>query len=123
MKEKIADKIRLFRLAKNYSQQNMADELGITVAAYSNIERGVTDITVTRLFQIAEILEMSALRFLRDEGPYVITEDEKLYNPMDRPSGEIVQVIRQLQQQLYDLQKEVDALRPEIKKPRRKKQA
>ncbi|MGQ3012494.1 MAG: helix-turn-helix domain-containing protein [Flavobacteriales bacterium] len=123
MKEKIADKIRLFRLAKNYSQQNMADELGITVAAYSNIERGVTDITVTRLFQIAEILEMSALRFLRDEGPYVITEDEKLYTPMDRPSGEIVQVIRQLQQQLYDLQKEVDALRPEIKKPRRKKQA
>ncbi|MBL0911430.1 MAG: helix-turn-helix transcriptional regulator [Bacteroidia bacterium] len=123
MKEKIADKIRLFRLSKNYSQQNMADELGITVAAYSNIERGVTDITVTRLFQIAEILEMSALRFLRDEGPYVITEDEKLYNPIDRSSGEIVQVIRQLQQQLYDLQKEVDALRPEIKKPRRKKQA
>jgi len=123
MKEKIADRIRIFRLSKNYSQQNMADELGITVAAYSNIERGVTDITVTRLFQIAEILEISALRFLRDEGPYIMTDDEKLYNPVDRPSGEIVQVIRQLQQQLYDLQKEVDALRPEIKKPRRKKQA
>jgi len=123
MKEKVAEKIRIFRLAKNYSQQNMADELGITVAAYSNIERGVTDITVTRLYQIAEILEISALRFLKEEGPYFMTaEEERHYIPAaERVSGEIIQAIRQLQQQVYELQKEVDSMRPEVRKPRRKK--
>lgn len=123
MKEKVAERIRIFRLAKNYSQQNMADELGITVAAYSNIERGVTDITVTRLYQIAEILEISALRFLKEDGPYFMTaEEERHYTPAtERLSGEIIQAIRQLQQQVYELQKEVDSMRPEVRKPRRKK--
>jgi transcriptional regulator with XRE-family HTH domain len=51
MKEKVAERIRLARLSKNLSQQNMADELNITVAAYSNIERGITDISITRLYQ------------------------------------------------------------------------
>jgi transcriptional regulator with XRE-family HTH domain len=40
------------------SQQNIADELNLTVASYSNIERGVTDITITRLFEIAKILDV-----------------------------------------------------------------
>lgn len=35
----VAEKIRLERLKQNLSQQNMADELGITAAAYSNLER------------------------------------------------------------------------------------
>ena len=60
MKEKLAERIRMTRLMKGLSQQNMADELGITVASYSNIERGVTDITVTRLFAISKILDVTA---------------------------------------------------------------
>ena len=52
MKEEVAERIRLTRLAKNFSQQNVADEIGLTVAAYSNIERGITDISITRLFQL-----------------------------------------------------------------------
>jgi transcriptional regulator with XRE-family HTH domain len=33
----------------------MADELGITIAAYSNLERGVTEISISRLNIIATI--------------------------------------------------------------------
>jgi transcriptional regulator with XRE-family HTH domain len=61
VKEKLAERIRLSRLSKGLSQQNVADELGITVAAYSNIERGITDISVSRVFQIAAILEVNAM--------------------------------------------------------------
>ena len=57
MKNTVAEKIRLERLKQNLSQQNMADELGITAAAYSNLERGVSDITVTRLFEVSRILK------------------------------------------------------------------
>ncbi len=48
-------KIREFE--KSYTQKYMADSLGLTTKAYSNIENGVTDITFKRLNEIAEILE------------------------------------------------------------------
>jgi transcriptional regulator with XRE-family HTH domain len=59
VKSTVAEKIRLERLRLNLSQQNMADELGITVAAYSNLERGVSEISVNRLTIIAGILKRS----------------------------------------------------------------
>lgn len=40
--------------------------MNLTIAAYSNIERGVTEITVVRLYQIAEILQTTAESFLSD---------------------------------------------------------
>ena len=58
MKKKVGERIRIARVTKGLSQQNIADELGLTVASYSNIERGVTDITITRLFEIATILNV-----------------------------------------------------------------
>jgi len=67
MKEKIAERIRIARVSKNLSQQNMADELGLTVAAYSNIERGVTDISVSRLTQISGLLGIHPRDFFKDE--------------------------------------------------------
>jgi transcriptional regulator with XRE-family HTH domain len=57
MKEEIAYRIRMARLYKGLSQENVAVELGLTTAAYSNIERGITDISVSRLAQISRILE------------------------------------------------------------------
>ena len=77
MKEEVAEKIRLTRLTKNLSQQNVADEIGLTVAAYSNIERGITDISITRLFQIAEVLKANPFSFLKNENEYLINDVSK----------------------------------------------
>ena len=44
----------------------MADELGITAAAYSNLERGVSDISITRLFQVARILNQTPQWFIEE---------------------------------------------------------
>ena len=42
----------------------MADELGITAAAYSNLERGVADITISRLFEVSRILKKTPQWFI-----------------------------------------------------------
>ena len=68
MKNIVAKKIRLERLKQNLSQQNMADELGITAAAYSNLERGVSDITISRLFEVSRILSKKPQWFI-EESP------------------------------------------------------
>lgn len=49
-------KIRQLRELKGYSQEAVANDLGITPRAYSKLERGDTQLTVTRLFEISKIL-------------------------------------------------------------------
>jgi transcriptional regulator with XRE-family HTH domain len=59
-------KIRGVRIFKGFSQENMADMLGMTVLKYGNIERG-TKVTVEELEQIAEKLGVPATEILRFE--------------------------------------------------------
>ena len=59
------EKIRGIRLLKNLSQENMADMLGISRVAYGDIERGKTDISDSRLTQIAEALKVEPADILK----------------------------------------------------------
>jgi transcriptional regulator with XRE-family HTH domain len=54
----ISDKIRSLRQLRGFSQQNMADSLGLSVNAYSKIECGDTDVSWSRLEQIAKTFEI-----------------------------------------------------------------
>ncbi|MEY4926915.1 MAG: hypothetical protein RI894_1351 [Bacteroidota bacterium] len=60
----IGAKIRNMRTLKNYSQDNMAEMLGISLNAYSKIEREETNVQYARLEQIAEVLKVSILELL-----------------------------------------------------------
>jgi transcriptional regulator with XRE-family HTH domain len=62
--KKIYDTIKYLRHAKKLSRQQMADALHITVSGYGKIERGEVDLTISRLFDIAKILEVSISRLL-----------------------------------------------------------
>jgi transcriptional regulator with XRE-family HTH domain len=57
--DSIGEKIRIRRLIKGYSQEYIAFMLEISQAAYSNLERDETEMTIKRVYEIAEILEMS----------------------------------------------------------------
>lgn len=60
----VGEKIRIQRLIKNYNQEYMAFMLGISQPAYSKIERDETELTIQRVFDIAEILEINVLVLL-----------------------------------------------------------
>ena len=60
----IAANIRGKREYRNFTQEYLALKLNISQNAYSKIELGYTKITVERLFQIADILEMDILDFI-----------------------------------------------------------
>jgi transcriptional regulator with XRE-family HTH domain len=49
--------IRKCREKRNYTQEHVADELGISRVQYGSIERGDNDVTITRLYNIAKILD------------------------------------------------------------------
>lgn len=56
MKDSTGKKIKMLRRQKKWAQKDMAGMLDISVPAYSKIECEITDINITRLMQVAEVL-------------------------------------------------------------------
>jgi len=62
----IAEKIRQVRRTKDYSQQFMADRLGISQNAYSKLESGKTPIHLDRLCEVSVLLDISAFELFEE---------------------------------------------------------
>jgi transcriptional regulator with XRE-family HTH domain len=54
----IGTKIRKIREIKEFSQENMAEALGLSVTGYGKIERNEVSVTVDRLLKISEVLNV-----------------------------------------------------------------
>jgi transcriptional regulator with XRE-family HTH domain len=54
----IGHNIRRIREIKNYTQEAVADMVGMSVTAYGDIERGKSDVNFARLADIAKALEV-----------------------------------------------------------------
>lgn len=55
----LRENIRKIRELRNYTQEYMADQLGLSVSGYGKIERSDSDINLSRITQIAAILNVS----------------------------------------------------------------
>lgn len=115
MKSTIGERIRILRLIKSLSQENMANELDISVASYSNIERDAIDLTVSRLIKIAKILGVKPAEILEMDSEVISdTEPSKYKN-----ATQIENSIRELKSQISKISSELESLKPQ--KPVRKK--
>ena len=65
--KKIGERIRRIRASKGLTQGNIAHELEMTHGAYAKIERGETDAPLSRLTQIAAVLEVNITEFFEDK--------------------------------------------------------
>jgi transcriptional regulator with XRE-family HTH domain len=57
-------KIKQLRELKNYTQEYMAQQLGLSTRAYSKIETGETQLTINRLNEISSILGIDPIEAL-----------------------------------------------------------
>lgn len=60
----VNEKIKLVRQAKGLTQEAVAEKLGMSVTAYGDIERGDKGLKVSKLQEIADVLEMTASELL-----------------------------------------------------------
>ncbi len=75
------EKIRLMREINQFSQQDIADKLNMSINGYSKIERGETRLTVERMKQIADIFQINIQELLQDdELPCVLIIGENNQN-------------------------------------------
>lgn len=61
-------RIRSFREAKGYTQEYMAEMLDICQSTYANLESGKSTLSIDRLLEIAEILELDFHQLLVING-------------------------------------------------------
>jgi len=103
---------------QNLSQENIATELGISIGAYSNIERGKSEVTVTRLYDIARILKTSITDLLLSKNDI---GEKPVPQEYPRLTDKEFLEISEMKEQLNSLQKEVASIKSgQAKKPRRK---
>jgi len=63
---KIASKIKRLREANNFTQEYVADAIGIAPNTYSLLERGTSSIRLDRLEKIAKFYGVDVFEFLND---------------------------------------------------------
>ena len=110
MKQKIADRIRTIRTLKRLTQENVADELGISHGAYAKIERNETDPNTNRLLEIAKVLGVSVTEFFED-SPANSKENKINYGYASKED------VESLSKLVHSLAKEIEKLRQELPKP------
>lgn len=70
-------KIRALREIRQWSQEEMAEKLHMSLNGYAKIERGETKLTLDKLEQIANLFNMDALEFMHNanKGVYFMMND------------------------------------------------
>ena len=63
MKE-VSENIKRLRELKNISREFMAQKLGLSTSGYAKLERGDTEITLNKLYMIANVLETDIAKIL-----------------------------------------------------------
>jgi transcriptional regulator with XRE-family HTH domain len=51
--------LRTIRLAKGFTQEQLANELGVEISQISRIERGVINTSMTTIYEISKILKIN----------------------------------------------------------------
>jgi transcriptional regulator with XRE-family HTH domain len=112
---KIGDRIRVCRAEKKLSQENLASEVGISITAYSKIERGLTNVSIGRLEKIARCLGVPLTRLLHStEDAYrtvndidIIREGDYVYHSDIINKQTLLMRIENLQEELIRLNKTI----------------
>ena len=64
----INEKIRRIRESKEWSQEQMAEKLNMSLNGYAKIERGESKIYLDKLEQIAQVFDIDVVELMQSDG-------------------------------------------------------
>jgi len=111
------EKIQLLRSLRGWSQEDVAEKLAMSVSGYAKIERGETDIAVSRLEQIAQVLGLGLQELFSPQGKVVINLGENnSYGQFNEytNSQHLAHDPEKMQWMLEQKDKEIELLREQI---------
>ncbi|WP_455012061.1 helix-turn-helix domain-containing protein [Haemophilus parahaemolyticus] len=67
-----SEKIKIMREMNQWTQEEVAEKLGMSTTGYAKIERGQTNVSVEKLKQIAQIFNVNVAQLLDDNERFVL---------------------------------------------------
>lgn len=118
---KVGQKIKKIRELRNFTQEYMADKLAISQTSYGNLEREETEITLKRLLQVAQILEVKIGDLLGfDENKMLVgnmtNNTTGVINGLIYNNESFERERKLYEERISDLQKTVDNLQKTVEK-------
>jgi transcriptional regulator with XRE-family HTH domain len=111
-------KLKQLRELKNFTQEYMANQLGLSTRAYSKIETGETQLTINRLNEISKILEIDPIEILGFDHQNIFNNcnQEGNYNTIGSSTYKMPdKLIEQYEKRIQQLESEVLFLRTLVK--------
>jgi transcriptional regulator with XRE-family HTH domain len=78
-KKDIGETLKKYRLAANMSQMALAEKIGISYQQLQKYEKGIDNISISRLYQISNALKVPIRNLFEIEEPEKVAEDISEY--------------------------------------------
>ncbi|MCL2416316.1 MAG: helix-turn-helix domain-containing protein [Bacteroidales bacterium] len=104
----LSKNIRRIRALNGRTQEDVANDIGISLTAYNKIEQGKSDIAISRLQQIADSLkvEVTVLFQNQEESTMGIMNDSQIYRYKDKD--------RRVEEELQELKADVKMIKTHL---------
>ena len=84
----VNEKIRKIREAKDWSQEQMAENLNMSLNGYAKIERGESKIYLDKLEQIAQVFDIDIVELMQSDGKNICFQIESPLGSVYQGVGE-----------------------------------
>jgi transcriptional regulator with XRE-family HTH domain len=111
----IGQNIKKLRELKNYTQAYMASQLNMSVSGYCKIEKGQTDITLSKINLIADVLETDMATILNFDAKNVINQHNN-YNSIITGYLENQNINGKITEAINDIQNDLSIIKNNISK-------
>jgi transcriptional regulator with XRE-family HTH domain len=104
----LGTQIRILRAAKGLTQSNVASEIKITASAFAKIERGESDISISRIEAIANVFDLSASE--------IINQADLIYKTNANSLAKNYSELEHIKNEINRLNKMVESLTERVRK-------
>lgn len=98
------EKIKMMREMNQWTQEDVAEKLGMSTTGYAKIERGQTNVSVEKLKQIAQIFNINIAQLLDDNEKLVICSIGDNHSNYNNYFGMNEKLITQNEKQQLEIQ-------------------
>ena len=112
-----SEKIKIMREMNQWTQEEVAEKLGMSTTGYAKIECGQTNVSVEKLKQIAQVFNLNVAQLLDDDERFVICsigDNHSNYNNYFGTNEKLSLENEKLKQLLSAKESEIEALKKVI---------
>nr|BAL54604.1 DNA binding protein [uncultured prokaryote] len=99
IKSFVGERIKRARVSMNISQMELAERVGISYQQIQKYEKGLSEISVTKLYQIAEALGMNAYDLLPPSDIRIAERRSRYGGTLSRDENMLIELFRQVKKE------------------------